>query len=527
MLFTKTFCKAGSLVYIVPTGLLVTLHYDVHGGLSSITKGFDGTEEISAEFFTVVSKSGVVPCVINAKGGTTKIWGVFYSEEFTNPMAYLPMGEYERIINDITAGNCNRYKFYVGNVDSGAAPIINPTALNTWARTNHFETLPTWLVPMDANDSTLEAFISTNRNFPFKYPLISGFIIYQDGGFPVFKLTNLKECLVTKTKSFVSDNGYVMYEVFYQNGDATRSISIHYSDAVRFNIQKTSQIILDGDTVVWSNSRGKGSTRTPLSSTTTCNYCGKLLPVPNIGPMTCTDLHCTSLLYPRVQRFCSVLGLACIAKSTFDKYIASDDLRTLPDLLLLPTYKKLSINNSLCDIIFAVISGDVGLDKQWLSKLCGHCNNNYKTIKYYLENPIKMRTELDMEVPRRLISWLADPQNILELDTIINSEQVDIEAISKIRKFDGPNLFRGKTIYITGTFMHGSYEDIVAILSSYGAVVVTEFDEYVQCVLIGDIKDGIDGGAIQSARLLKIPTFEETAFFSRYDIDSDLEKYLL
>ena len=33
MLFTKTFCNAGSLVYIVPTGLLVTLRYDAHGTL--------------------------------------------------------------------------------------------------------------------------------------------------------------------------------------------------------------------------------------------------------------------------------------------------------------------------------------------------------------------------------------------------------------------------------------------------------------------------------------------------------------
>lgn len=526
MLFTKTFCRAGSLVYIVPTGLLVTLHYDVHGGLSSITTGFDGTDELSDVFFDQVSKSGVVPCVINARGGTTKIWGVFHSDLFTNPSAALPIGEYNRIIEDISKGGCSKYHFYIGNVQSGAAPIINPTALNTWARTNKFTPLPTWLVPMDADDSILKTYIQTTRNFPFTYPLISGFIVYQDVGNPYYQPTLLRECLVTKVRTIVDECGYVKYEVTYADGDTDYTMVIHYSDAVRFNIQKGTQIIFANDTVVWSDSINSITPKRPLERTIACKSCGKLLNVPMSGPMTCTDPHCTSVLYPRITRFCNVLGLECLTKTTVDKHIHSGNLTTLSDLLLLPTYQRLTINKPLCDIIFATISGDVGLDKQWLFKLCSTCNNNYKTIKYYLDNPNKMYTELSFAVPRRLVQWLSDPQNLIELDTIVNSEQVDTSISLRTIKFDGPPIFRDKTIYITGVFRHGTTEDIIGILSSYGATVVTEFDQFVQCVLIGDIKDGIDGNAIQSANAFGITILEESTFFNRYDIDSDLEKYL-
>ena len=68
--------------------------------------------------------------------------------------------------------------------------------------------------------------------------------------------------------------------------------------------------------------------------------------------------------------------------------------------------------------------------------------------------------------------------------------------------------------------------NITAILQSYGAVVVTEFDEFINYVVVGDIKENINGEAILGARALKIPTIDESDFFARYSIDQDLEKYL-
>ena len=93
--------------------------------------------------------------------------------------------------------------------------------------------------------------------------------------------------------------------------------------------------------------------------------------------------------------------------------------------------------------------------------------------------------------------------------------------------FDGAPIFRNKTIFITGTFKHGSLADIKSILESYSATVVTDFDSYIQCVLVGDIKEDIEGQAIIAARELHLPIFSESEFFARYEIDEDLEKFLL
>ena len=132
-----------------------------------------------------------------------------------------------------------------------------------------------------------------------------------------------------------------------------------------------------------------------------------------------------------------------------------------------------------------------------------------------------------MNVSRRFATWLSIPQNTVELDTVINSDQIDIAVQDRIMSSDGAPIFRNKTIYITGTFRHGTIPEIKAILESYSATVVTDFDNYIQCVLVGDIKDSIEGKAILAARELKLPIFSESEFFAKYEIDEDLEKFLL
>ena len=132
-----------------------------------------------------------------------------------------------------------------------------------------------------------------------------------------------------------------------------------------------------------------------------------------------------------------------------------------------------------------------------------------------------------MEVPIRFARWLNVPQNLSELDTIVTSSQIIIKDTGKLAAFDAPLLFLHKTIFITGTFKHGSLVDIATILQSYGAVVVTEYDDFIDYVLIGDIKDNIKGEAILGARSLGIPVVEESAFFAHYGIDADLQNNLV
>lgn len=526
MLTTKTFCKAGSLAYIVPTGLLVTLHYDPHGKLNAISYGFDDNntqyKELSSEFTKAVVSNGLVPGSIKMTGGATEVWGVFYSDVFKTSKGSVPECENARIIDDIISGNI-KYKFYIGNIDSGAVAVVNPTALNSHGRMNGFELLPSWLIPTDATDKTLKDFITSNIHYPFKYPLISGYVVFEGVEKPYFYKLNLTTITVKDTQKYVTHSGYIKYKVFYGDDEV---LTMNYPDAAFFNVKKASQLVLDGSTVIWSDTKSSNhSDRLPKRLV--CKSCGKILDVPDTGYMTCTNPYCTSLLYPRIEKFCKVLGLDVLSKDQFDKYVENSDLQIFPDVLLLPEYKDLKIHKNLWELIFACIPIDAGVDKQWIIKFCNRCNNNYHTVKYYFDGPIRIYTELDMNVSRRFANWLSEPQNILELDTIINSEQIDIAVQDKIMSFDGAPIFRNKTIYITGTFRHGTSDEIRAILESYSATVVTDFDDYVQCILVGDIKDGIEGQAILAARELKLPIFNETEFFDKYEIDSDLEKYLL
>lgn len=529
MLVTKTFCKPGSLTYIVPTGLLVSLRYDAHGDLNLVSKGFlshgDPALEdsaISDEFLKTIVKNGLVPGSVHLTGASSVVWGVFYSDEFKTPVGDVPQCEYDRIINDIVSGNI-KYKFYIGNVDSGAASFSNPTALNAWGKMSGFDLLPSWLVPSDATDKSLKDFVSSNIHYPFKYPLVSGYIVYESANKPYFYQLSLHTVTVKDATKYVRHSGYIKYKVQYGDNEY---LYMDYPDAAFFNVKKNSQLILDGETVIWSNTKSSNhSDRLPKRIV--CKSCGKILDVPDTGMMTCTNPYCTSLLYPRIERFCSVLGLDVLSKEQFDKYVSNSDLQIFPDLLLLPEYKDIKIKKNLWEIIFACLPMEVGTDKQWLIKFCNRCNNNYQTVKFYFDSPVRIYTELDMNVSRRLANWLSEPQNILELHTIINSDQIEIAVRDKIMSFDGAPIFRNKTIFITGAFKHGSHAEIRAILESYSATVVTEFDNYIQCVLVGDIKDGIDGQAILTARELKLPIFNESEFFAKYDIDADLEKFLL
>lgn len=527
MLITKTFCRPGSLIYIVPTGLLVTLRYDAHGDLNRISMGFtpngdDTGAVISDDFMKAVVAHGLIPGSIQVQGGNTSIWGVFYSDEFKAEDGVLPKCEYERIIADIISGNI-KYKFYIGNVDSGAVAISNPTSLNTWGKMAGFTLLPSWLIPSDATDKALKDFVSSNIHYPFKYPLISGYVVYEGAAKPYFYSLTLQTVTVKDAQKYVSHSGYIKYRVDYGNDE---HLYMQYPDAAFFNVRKGSQLVLDGETVIWSNTKSSNhSDRLPKRIV--CKSCGKILSVPDMGAMTCTNPACTSLLYPRIERFCKVLDLEVLSKEQFDKYVNNSELQLFTDVLLLPEYKDLKIKKHLWEIIFACLPMEVGVDKQWLIKFCNRCNNNYPTIKYYFDGPIRIYTELDMNVSRRLANWLSEAYNILELDTIVNSSQIEIAVTDKIMSFDGAPIFRNKTIFITGTFRHGTHAEIKAILESYSATVVTDFDNFIQCVLVGDIKDGIDGQAIVAARELHLPIFNESEFFAKYEIDADLEKYLL
>lgn len=523
MLVSKTFCSAGSLMYLVPTGLLVTLHYDARGNLTKIYQGFEDKVDLGEDFMKSISKMGIVPRTIRITGGITDVWGVFYSNKITSNDGILPECEYEDIIADIMSGSPD-YHFYAGAITSGAVMIPNASSAQALMKSAGFSLLPTWLVPSDATDQTLYNYINTARNYPFEFPLLSGYIIYVGTQAPQYYALNLNTITVNSSERVVDKDGFIKYHI---NGGVDRdTFSINYPDAVSFNIQAGSQLVLDGNQVIWSNTKSSKFTKR-LSNKITCAYCGKILDVPAFGMMSCTNKFCTSLLYRRIAKFCRTLDIELLPDTRIQQYIADGQLQILPDLLLLPEYTDITIAQPLWKFIYATIPADVGLNVDWLTRLCNKCNNQYKTVKYYLDGPRRVRTELDMELPIKFTHWLDEPKNLLELDTILNSTQVKVLNEGHLVKFDGPAFLRNKTIFITGKFKHGDTADITAILQSYGAIVVTDFDEFIQCILVGDIKENVNGDAITGARALKIPVIDESDFFEHYHIDDDIQKYLM
>lgn len=521
MLISKTVCPAGSLLYIVPTGLQVTLHYDALGNLTNVYQGFNSKEDLGKEFMQALLKHKLVPAGIKLRGGITDVWGVFYSNVVTSPMGHLPECEYDRIKNDILSGE--EYKFYVGYVTSGAAAISNPTAMLGWAKSVKLDILPSWLAPANISDATLKTFIHSIP-YPFEFPFIAGYIIKESVGDPYYSSVDLFTGTINKCKKFVNESGYINYEV--NVGDAN-TYTLPYPNAAVLNLQKDTQILIDRSDIIWSSTHTSNH-KDRLPFRITCEHCGKIIDVPESGGLlTCSDPSCTSLLYPRIKQLCAKLDIITPTFAKFKKSVKSKDIQVLPDIFLLPEYEDLEIQVPIWKVLSGFIPEELGVSDDWIARFCNKCNNEYKTISYYLNGPRRITTELDIVVSPRLMRWLADPQVLLELDTIMQSKQIKIIDEDKLAKFDAPPRLHDKTIFITGTFKHGSLRDIATILQSYNAVVVTEYDDFINYVLVGDIKDNIDGKAILGARALNIPIVDESAFFAHYRIDEDLANNLV
>ncbi len=520
MLISKTFCPAGSLAYIVPTGLQVTLHYDARGILTNVFEGFGTEKDMGEDFMKSLVKMGLIPNAVKLTGGSTEIWGAFYSKKFTAPLGLLPNCEYENIKKDIMSGSIG-YKFYAGCLKSGATNIIDPTSMTSWITMSRMDMMPNWSIPENANDDMLRQYLSM-LGHEFEFPFIAGYIVYERGVDPYYVSTDILTAKVDKVKKYTNTNGNIMYDVTY----GENKITMNYPDAARYNVLKGSQILLSRSHVIWCSDQVSTNTNR-LSKRITCEYCGKILDVPESGVMTCNDTMCPSFLFDRVFRFCDKLGIESPTVAQTKKYIKSETLQILPDLLLLPEYAELKIECHLWKLLSAIIPAEIGVTDDWLRHFCNRCNNDYKTVKYYLDGPKRITTELNIDVIPRLLRWLNAHNNISDIDTIINSEQISLINSGKLQGFDAPQLLRNKTIFITGTFTHGTLVDITTILQSYGATVVTSFDEFIQYVLVGDIKDGIDGEAIIGARALHIPVVDESEFFAHYEIDKDLENNLV
>lgn len=520
-MFAKTFCKPGSYLTVVPVGLRTTLQYNANGVLEKIFNGYsDDKSLISSDIVDVIKKSKLVPIKIPTKGGTTWVEGVFYTDKIFNVSGVLPMCIESSILSDIVK-NPKNYSFYAGRVESLAASFKAVLTLRNWLKMSAFNTLPMFLIP---DRLTNEAFIKmvNTSNYPFKFPLVSGYMIFSGDSYS-YRPLNLVQRVVKSVDRFTDEQGYIKATV--ADTDSQTSVC-QYSDVLNYSI--------DSDTIIVSKPDGKllYSTSQPKLSKIhkiTCSTCGNVFMSPNAGPVCCSDPHCVSRLYPNVIRMMNVFNLPVLPYDKFKKYADKKKILCLTDVLLLPEYKSCSISCNIAKLLQAVVPVDVCADAAEFVRISYLCNNSSKTLRYYIENPDRLRIDLSQSLNSlmlsRLVNWISEPYNASTLLTLLDLDQITLVETDK--KFDGAPIFRGKTIAITGKFKHGDSAEVVSILKSYDADVTINIQEKADCLIVGDLREGIDGKSIQFAREHNIATFAESEFFAQYGIDDDISANLL
>lgn len=520
-MFAKTFCKPGSYLTIVPVGLRTTLQYNANGVLEKIFNGYSSDKtNVSSKLLDTIRKSKLVPLNIPIKGGTTWVEGVFYTSKVFDTPGILPMCIESKIITDMKY-NVDDYSFYAGNVDSLAASFRGVLTIRNWIKMARFNALPMFMIP---DKLTNEAFVKmvNNDRYPFKFPLISGYMIFEGLNYRYHPL-NLTQKVVSSVERFTDKSGYIKAHV--NHTDKSKSV-YQYSDTVKYNICKGAILV--------SESTGQlihSTTQLPLNrmNKLTCDVCGNTFMIPEHGPVSCTDPHCTSKLYPDVVHMLSVLELPVIEYDKFKQYVDKKDILCLADVLLLPEYKDCLIAVSIPKLLQSIVPVDVCADSSEFTKISYACNHSSKTLRYYIDNPDRFRIEMCDKINslmlKRLVDWMYDPYNKSTLLTLLDSDQINIVETDK--KFDGPPIFRNKTIAITGKFKHGQLSEIVSIFRSYDANVTINVQESADCLVIGDLNENIDGKSIQLARQNNIATFYESEFFAQFQIDDDISANLL
>ena len=512
MMFSQTLCKPGSYIEVVPIGLLATLQYNKKGLLEKILVN---DSEVPNQEFKNLQK--FVPNRIHVSGGTTWVRGVFYSDDISIAPGELPTCTYD----DYRTRESN-FEFYASNAKSLAVSFSGSLATRNWLSIAKFNLLPGIIVPVELKDETLQMMLASG-NYKFKYPYIAGFEVFE-GLTSKFVPADLCQCTVKSVTRVVDKFGYIMGKVKTD----FESLTLNYSDVARYNIQTGTSILYrkDGSIKILAAAKTDSKKREPVSRKLTCPTCGKQILVPNFGPVQCDDASCLSRCYPQVTRMLTVLGLPNMTYERYQEVVSDKSIVEYYDVLLLPEYKDIRPEITLSQVLKAATPTEVCADDSFFDKLTNSCNQSVETLMYYLGNPRRLCTELDIvSIPgQRFIKWISDSSNVLTVQALLNY----VEVVSRKKRFDGAPIFRGRKFVITGKFKRGSYEEIAAILESYSGLVLPDMEhELPDCVIIGSMHDGINGRIIQKARLHNIAVAEEDVFFGQYEIDADLAANLL
>ncbi len=515
-MYVRNLLRAGDYVELSPIGIPITLIYNHH--LDRVKLGFDdNSEDITDQVIQIFRDRSVVPFKIPIVQGTTWIKGVLYCSDFGKFEGSVPDAVQSQLLNKFLL-DPSSFNFFAGHVKSLGTVFRGALPIRQWLQTYKFNILPGLIVPSNLTKQSFYSLVS-KMNYPFRFPLVANYMVFHKDDFSIYS-TGLKSYICESAASYVDENGYLHGRIQCK----FNTLNVDYRDIVKYNIQKNSLLIQDmyGATIFSDNA----SDRSQISNAVVCPICGKVYNIDFNREPCCDDIHCLSHSYSRIRQFTSVLKLPCLPFDEFNRYVKNKNITTFTDLFLVDPLQSIEIKCTLAKFMRAIIPEYVVHNFDSLQALCNKCNNSWDVLQYYIRNPERITYEFltNSYDGQQLVSYLKDKGVVLEITTLAESSQITF--VDSDRTFDGPPIFRGKTILLTGKFRHGSYGQVASILQSYDAKIVYAFDESVSAVIVGDIKENVNGTILRNCRMLNIPVYDEQLFFDQYEIDSDIKANL-
>lgn len=506
--------KSGQYAVPVPAGVPITLQYSQKGIFERAFIGLiESGAEVSYTMFNSLYESNCFPVKIPATGGTTFVGGVLYTSHYNDVNGELPECEIcEKCIDFID--DSSNYNFFACVVNSKSVVLRGANQVYRWLHMAKFTTLPGFIVPAPVSDDT---FMYTMKKIYTCMPGVVGYVRYNFSDVDYISC-NLTKHRILDINKFTTEYGYIKYEISLETGH----INVDACDVKKFNLYVRTYVILDECNHIVHSFNNQYDHY--IYDSLVCDWCGREMQMPDIPNVKCLDELCMSNRYHEFTLFTHTHSLPELTFDEYERYCKSDRLHSVSDLFTLSPWNSFHIESTLEDFLRSVIPIRVVSNFNIIRALVSHCNGNINMLKYYISHPNAINQDFHMggsEVSR-LIQYLSKDYVKDEIDNLMKCENVSI--VSDNKKFDGAPIFRDKTIFLTGKFIHGSTDDMVSILNSYSAEVVTSYGADIDCVLVGDMLEDVNSIAVHDARLRNIPVFNEIEFFNKYGIDSDMDK---
>lgn len=508
----RNLLKAGSSVYAIPVGTPMTLQYNVDGNLEKVHLGFgEDLKDVTKEIMVFMIQNQTVPAKLKVAGGTTFVSGVLYSGAIPNDE--MSLAEIQAYMYDRYKDEPGKFNFFGFDIDCTATRISGGIAMQSTLAMNKFNTLPVQMVPAVPTDETVGTWLHS-QYWNFVPGLCMGFYCITSD--PKYTPLNIQSLIVKKIERVTDENGVIKAII-----NSTKGIRLNaeYSEIIRNNIGNGDTLYLNYNNDISFIVHKKSAI---VSDMISCEFCGRRFKVPHFGEVTCPDQHCMSKMYPKIRAFLSAYGLTPMEYNRFKALAESNEITTFTDVMLLPDYKDVVIETTLDKLMRSMIPTRLIRSIDVMTQFADATQNNIKTFIFYLDHPDKITKDLSVrhQDVNRLIAWISDTENATALKTFVMSQNFKISKVDM--KFSGAPVLRNKKLCITGSFIHGDYSEVSAILRSYSAEVTTEFDADCSAVIIGGVNENTSGEILRNARNLNIPIFDETTFFNRYGIDEDL-----